>query len=160
MIRKGCRASTAFLSRKSALLGLALRFAFRDRSIAIFTEGLGPQKFHGRAVLLVNQHRASAAEMIAGFVKETTRLPSWVHGRLDPVYLVMTMAMIGANVVTRSVAGFLVAVLLFLPAEIHRARLEERVLEEKFGEAWRSYAARAEFFIPRFGRRRPSPRPA
>ncbi len=57
-------------SRKSALFGLALRFAFRDRSIAIFTEGLGPQKFHGRAVLLVNQHTASAAEMTTGFVKE------------------------------------------------------------------------------------------
>ena len=57
-------------SRKSALFGLALRFAFRDRSIAILTEGLGLQKFHGRAVLLVNQHTASAAEMIAGFVKE------------------------------------------------------------------------------------------
>jgi len=57
-------------ARKSGLLGLAVRFACRDRSVAVFTEGLGPQKFHGRTVLLVNQHTASAAEMIAGFVKE------------------------------------------------------------------------------------------
>jgi carboxyl-terminal processing protease len=70
MIRKGLRRFDRIPSRKSALFGLALRFAFRDRSIAIFTEGLGLQKFHGRAVLLVNQHTASAAEMIAGFVKE------------------------------------------------------------------------------------------
>ena len=68
--RRGYRASTAFPPRKSALFGLALRFAFRDRSVAIFTEALGPQKFHGRAVLLVNQHTASAAEMMTGFVKE------------------------------------------------------------------------------------------
>jgi len=47
-------------NRKSALFGVALHFAFRDPSIVIFTEGLGPQKFHGRAVLLVNQHTASA----------------------------------------------------------------------------------------------------
>ena len=35
-----------------------------------YSPGLGPQKFHGRAVLLVNQHTASAAEMMTGFVKE------------------------------------------------------------------------------------------
>ncbi len=34
------------------------------------TEGLGPQPFQGRIVLLVNQHTASAAETIAGFAKE------------------------------------------------------------------------------------------
>jgi protein-S-isoprenylcysteine O-methyltransferase Ste14 len=39
--------------------------------------------------------------------------------------------------------------LLFLSAEIHRARFKERKLEERFGEAWREYAARTGFLLPR-----------
>jgi len=57
-------------SRKIALLGLLLRYALIDKSIVVVTEGLGPQPFHGRVVLLVNQHSASAAEMIAAFARE------------------------------------------------------------------------------------------
>lgn len=74
-------------SRKIALYPLLLRFAFSDRSIVMVTEGLGPQSFHGRIVLLVNQHTASAAETIAGFAKENklativgTKTPGQVLG--------------------------------------------------------------------------------
>lgn len=73
--------------RKIALYPLLLRFAFSDRSIVMVTEGLGPQSFHGRTVLLVNQHTASAAETIAGFAKENklativgTKTPGQVLG--------------------------------------------------------------------------------
>jgi CHAT domain-containing protein len=34
------------------------------------TEGFGPQKFHGRVVVLVNEHTASAGEMVAAFAEE------------------------------------------------------------------------------------------
>jgi carboxyl-terminal processing protease len=57
-------------SRKSELPWLVLRYAFVDKSIVVVTEGLGPQKFHGRIVVLVNQHTTSAGEMIAAFAKE------------------------------------------------------------------------------------------
>jgi carboxyl-terminal processing protease len=57
-------------SRKIELFGLAFRYAFADKSIVMVTEGLGPQPFHGRIVLLVNQHTASAAETITGFAHE------------------------------------------------------------------------------------------
>jgi carboxyl-terminal processing protease len=74
-------------SRKIGLLPLLLRHAFSDRSIVMVTEGLGPQPFHGRIVLLVNQHTASAAETIAGFAKENklativgTKTPGQVLG--------------------------------------------------------------------------------
>jgi carboxyl-terminal processing protease len=74
-------------SRKIALYPLMLRYAFSDRSIVMVTEGLGPQPFHGRIVLLVNQHTASAAETIAGFAKENklatiigTKTPGQVLG--------------------------------------------------------------------------------
>ncbi|MGH9396131.1 MAG: S41 family peptidase, partial [Terriglobia bacterium] len=74
-------------SRKIGLFPLLLRHAFSDRSIVMVTEGLGPQPFHGRIVLLVNQHTASAAETVAGFAKENklativgTKTPGQVLG--------------------------------------------------------------------------------
>jgi C-terminal processing protease CtpA/Prc len=59
-------------SSKLALLTMALRFRFiqKDRSMVLVTEGLGPQPFHGRIALLVNEHSRSAAEMVASFAKD------------------------------------------------------------------------------------------
>jgi C-terminal processing protease CtpA/Prc len=59
-------------SSKVALVWLALRYGFIDKSIMVVTEGLGPQKFHGRVVILVNQHTASAAEIVAAFAQENS----------------------------------------------------------------------------------------
>jgi C-terminal processing protease CtpA/Prc len=57
---------------KAEQIGMAIRFKVfqRDRSLALFTEGLGHQPWHGRTVVLINEHTASAAEMVASFVKE------------------------------------------------------------------------------------------
>ena len=55
---------------KLGLLPLIAKFALGDKSIAVKTEALGPQRFHGRIVVLVNQHSASASEMIAAFAAE------------------------------------------------------------------------------------------
>ena len=52
------------------LLPLAARFAFGGQSVAVFTEGLGKQPHHGNVVLLVNEHSASASEMVAAFASE------------------------------------------------------------------------------------------
>lgn len=59
-------------SGKIDLLVMFFRFKFiqRDRSMILVTEGLGPQPFHGRIVILVNHHCRSAAEMVAGFAKD------------------------------------------------------------------------------------------
>ena len=56
--------------RKIGLLPLVFRFAFLGRSVAVFTEGLGVQKYHGKIVSLVNEHSASASEMVAAFAAE------------------------------------------------------------------------------------------
>jgi C-terminal processing protease CtpA/Prc len=53
-----------------ALLRTLGRFAFRDKSLFLLTQGLGPQPFHNKIVLLVNEWTNSAAEMVAGFVAE------------------------------------------------------------------------------------------
>ena len=55
---------------KLALPWLAIRYGPSGGSIAVVTEGLGHQRFHGRIVILVNQQSASAAEMVAGFAVE------------------------------------------------------------------------------------------
>jgi C-terminal processing protease CtpA/Prc len=57
-------------SEKWELIPLLFRFAFRDRSVALMTEGLGRQKFHGKIAMLVNEHSASASEMVAAFAAE------------------------------------------------------------------------------------------
>ncbi len=72
-------------SHKPTLLWLVLRYAFVDKSIVVVTEGLGPQRFHGRVVILVNEHTSSAGEMLAAFAEENklaTILGTKTPGRL------------------------------------------------------------------------------
>jgi C-terminal processing protease CtpA/Prc len=57
-------------SHKATLIWLAARYAFVEKSILVVTEGLGQRRFHGRVVLLVNEHTASAGEMVSAFVEE------------------------------------------------------------------------------------------
>lgn len=57
-------------SSKWGVLPLAIKFARAGRSVAVFTENLGQARHHGRVVLLVNEHSASAAEMVAAFASE------------------------------------------------------------------------------------------
>src|SRR5438270_4357095 len=57
-------------SHKATLLWLAARYAFVEKSILVVTEELGQRRFHGRVVLLVNEHTASAGEMVSAFAEE------------------------------------------------------------------------------------------
>ena len=57
-------------SSKWGVLPLIVKFARGGRSVAVFTEALGARRHHGRVVLLVNEHSASAAEMVAAFASE------------------------------------------------------------------------------------------
>lgn len=57
-------------SSKLGVLPLIVRFGLAGRSVAVFTEALGSQPYHGRVALLVNEHSASAAEMVAAFASE------------------------------------------------------------------------------------------
>src|SRR5919108_4894453 len=57
-------------SHKATLIWLAARYAFVEKSILVVTEGLGSRKFHGRVVMMVNEHTASAGEMVSAFAEE------------------------------------------------------------------------------------------
>jgi len=56
-----------------------------DQSICLVTEGLSQRNFRGRVAILVNEHSASAAEMLAAFAQENklaTIVGSTTAGRL------------------------------------------------------------------------------
>jgi carboxyl-terminal processing protease len=55
---------------KWGILPLIARFGLKGRSVALFSEGLGPARHHERVALLINEHSASASEMVAGFASE------------------------------------------------------------------------------------------
>jgi hypothetical protein len=71
--------------RKVGLIPLIFRFALHSRSVAVFTENMGPQSFHGHVAILVNEHTASSSEMITAFAIENglaTVVGSRTAGRL------------------------------------------------------------------------------
>jgi carboxyl-terminal processing protease len=53
-----------------AILTMAVKFAGRDPSVLLVSEGLGPQKWHGRVAILTNEHTVSAGEMVCAFARE------------------------------------------------------------------------------------------
>ncbi|MDR3490363.1 MAG: S41 family peptidase [Bradyrhizobium sp.] len=70
-----------------AIASMAIKFIGRDSSVALFSEGLGPKKWHGHAAILVNEHTISAGEMVAAFASENhlaTIVGSETAGRLIP----------------------------------------------------------------------------
>jgi len=71
-------------SRPELFLTLA-RYAIRDKSVMLLTQGLGAQPFHNRIVLLVNEWTNSAAEMVANFAAENhlaTLVGQKTHGNV------------------------------------------------------------------------------
>ena len=55
---------------RTELVSTLARYAFRDKSVMLLTQGLGEQPFHNRIVVLVNEWTNSAAEMVANFATE------------------------------------------------------------------------------------------
>lgn len=47
-----------------------LRYANRDKSVMLLTQGLGPQPFHGKIVILANEWTNSAGEILASFAAD------------------------------------------------------------------------------------------
>lgn len=58
-------------STKRGVLFCVARFSVQDKSLVLLTQGLGPQPFHGRVVVLVNEWTNSAGEIVAQFAKDT-----------------------------------------------------------------------------------------
>ena len=70
-----------------AIASMGLKFIGRDPSVVLVSEGLGSQKWHGRIVILTNEHTVSAGEMVAAFAKENALakiVGTETAGRLNP----------------------------------------------------------------------------
>lgn len=70
----------------------------------------------------------------------------WIR---HPVYVGLTTALMGVTLAFDNWLGTLAVIGLFLPSEIARARLEERVLMERFGVSYEIYRRRTGFMLPK-----------
>ncbi len=65
-----------------------------------------------------------------------------------PVYLGMTIAILGVPLSLGNWLGIIAVFLLFLPSEIYRAKLEEKKLAIKFGIEWENYVKQTNSILP------------
>ena len=65
----------------------------------------------------------------------------------NPMYLGLIMVVTGLPVYAASMYGFLVSLLL-IPIILNRIRLEEELLTEEFGDAYRTYKETTNKLIP------------
>jgi len=69
------------------VISMILKYVGRDPSVVLISEGLGPKKWHGHVVILINEHTVSAGEMVAAFASENrlaTLVGTTTAGRLIP----------------------------------------------------------------------------
>jgi protein-S-isoprenylcysteine O-methyltransferase Ste14 len=71
-----------------------------------------------------------------------------------PLYLGFIILIFGIDLILDSVLGVVFTAFLSIPSTAFRARVEDRLLREKFGEEWEDYAERVGFLLPRPVRRR------
>ncbi|MDH5795695.1 MAG: isoprenylcysteine carboxylmethyltransferase family protein [Candidatus Bathyarchaeota archaeon] len=67
-----------------------------------------------------------------------------------PQYLSFVMMILSIDLMFGSVIGIVFTVVLSIPSAVYRARIEDRLLRDKFGEEWDNYASKVGFFFPRF----------
>lgn len=111
---------------------LALRFA-RKKSIVLVTEGLGTRAFHGRVVVLVNEHTTCASEMVALFAREEAGAK--IVGTTTPGRLV-------SHTGFKLDHGFTLALPVAAYSSWHGTRLDGNGLKPDIGVDWCYHEAR------------------
>lgn len=53
----------------------------------------------------------------------------------------------------RSAIGIAFTLILSIPSVVYRARIEDRLLRNKFGQEWENYAGKVGFLFPRLHKR-------
>jgi protein-S-isoprenylcysteine O-methyltransferase Ste14 len=65
-----------------------------------------------------------------------------------PLYLSMIVSLVGLCLTLSSLLGIVGVFIVFLPAVVYSARLEEEALDKKVGAIWREYTRKTEFLFP------------
>jgi protein-S-isoprenylcysteine O-methyltransferase Ste14 len=71
-----------------------------------------------------------------------------------PLYLSFIIIAFGLDLAFGSVLGVAFTFLLSIPSVSYRARVEDRLLKERFGEEGENYSERVGFLLPKLGRRK------
>ena len=71
-----------------------------------------------------------------------------------PLYLSFIITILGIDLMFRSIIGIVFTLILSIPSVVYRARIEEELLKNKFGEEWENYADKVGFLFPSFRRQR------
>ena len=66
-----------------------------------------------------------------------------------PLYLSFIIIAFGLDLALGSVLGVAFTFLLSIPSVSYRARVEDRLLRERFGEEWEDYSERVGFILPK-----------
>jgi len=66
-----------------------------------------------------------------------------------PQYLSFIIIILGIDLMLRSVMGLLFTFVLSIPSMVYRAKIEDGLLRNKFGEEWENYANKVGFLFPR-----------
>jgi len=71
-----------------------------------------------------------------------------------PQYLSFIIMILGIDLMFRSFTGIVFTLAISIPSVVYRARIEDQLLRNKFGEEWENYADKVGFLFPRFRRKR------
>jgi len=66
-----------------------------------------------------------------------------------PLYLSFVILILGLDMMLGSTIGVAFTAFLSIPSAVYRARVEDKLLKEKFGERWERYAERVGLLLPR-----------
>ena len=69
-----------------------------------------------------------------------------------PQYLSFIVMVLGIDLMLRSVVGVVFTLIVSIPSVIYRAKIEDKLLRDKFGEEWENYADKVGFLLPKLKR--------
>lgn len=67
-----------------------------------------------------------------------------------PQYLSFIIMIFGFDLVFRSTIGIVFTLAASIPSVVYRARVEDKLLRDKFGKEWENYADKVGFLFPKF----------
>jgi len=97
------------------------------------------------ALLLFIAARISLGGAFSVNAKATTLVTTGIYSRIrNPIYLFGSLLMLGI-IIWMGRPWLLLIFVVLIPVQVMRSRKEERVLEDKFGEAYREYKQKTWF---------------